>query len=307
MNLLQDIQESIIQEDVEIAPILLKLRLLAARLGSQELEDWVKYESEGYPSGEQVPEYRIIPVSYAATFSGPLGSGIKNAPIPSYLIDKFAGEGWNHYRLTQGVAGIDALLDKSSKGSGAFHINASNLILLLQGNVYEGYVCNSVDGTVSGASLAEIKHAVRSRVLELTIELEKIPGASEIKFGGSTPKNDDISKQVAQISQQIIYGDMHAITNTGHGAHINLTIQKGDSKAFIKCLVDSGIQKSDAEKLADIVESEPPGDEVEPFGEKAKKWLVENIKKTTDGTWKIGVSVATEVIKEAVLKYYGLK
>jgi hypothetical protein len=34
---------------------------------------------------------------------------------------------------------------------------------------------------------------------------------------------------------------------------------------------------------------------------------VDNLKKAADGTWKIGVSVATDVIKEAVLKYYGLK
>jgi hypothetical protein len=47
MSLLQEIQESVIQEGTEIGPVLLKLRLLAARLGSAELGEWVEYESEG--------------------------------------------------------------------------------------------------------------------------------------------------------------------------------------------------------------------------------------------------------------------
>jgi hypothetical protein len=33
----------------------------------------------------------------------------------------------------------------------------------------------------------------------------------------------------------------------------------------------------------------------------------DNLKKAADGTWKVGVSVATDLVKEALLKYYGLK
>lgn len=49
MGLLHEIQSSVVQEGSDIGPILLKLRLLAARLRSDELEEWVKHESEGYP------------------------------------------------------------------------------------------------------------------------------------------------------------------------------------------------------------------------------------------------------------------
>lgn len=44
----------------------------------------------------------------------------------------------------------------------------------------------------------------------------------------------------------------------------------------------------------------------EMLGAKAKHWLVENLKKAGAGTWKAGVSVATKIITEAALKYYGL-
>lgn len=92
MSLLREIQADLLDPNRDIGPILLKLRFLASRLGSDMLEEWVKHESEGYPTDVPVPDYRKIGVSYRATFSGPFGSGIKNAPLPSYQVKKFAGE-----------------------------------------------------------------------------------------------------------------------------------------------------------------------------------------------------------------------
>ena len=54
MSLLHQIQESVVQEGCDLGSVLLKLRLLAARLGSDVLEEWVKHESEGYPKDAEV-------------------------------------------------------------------------------------------------------------------------------------------------------------------------------------------------------------------------------------------------------------
>jgi hypothetical protein len=307
MGLLHDIQAAVLEEGSDLGPILLKVRLLAARLGSQPLGEWVKHESEGYPPDSPLPDYRIIPVSYTATFFGPFGSGIKNAPIAPYLIEKFAGKKWNKHEMRQSIAAVDELL-ASSKGSGSLHINAANLILLLQGKVYEDYACNDVTGTVSRASLAEIRYAVRSRVLELTIEFEKaVPEAATIVLGKGENSPPASSAVATQISQQIIYGNVTTISATGEGSQVNVSIGKGDAQGLVEYLKQAGIAEPDAKQLAEIVASEKPESKQEPLGTKAKKWLVENLKKAANGTWKAGVSVATDVIKEAVLKYYGLK
>jgi phosphodiesterase/alkaline phosphatase D-like protein len=76
---------------------------------------------------------------------------------------------------------------------------------------------------------------------------------------------------------------------------------------LVEFLKQAGIPEADARQLGDIVATEEPESKQEPLGSKAKKWLVDNLKKAANGTWKVGVSVATDVIKEAVLKYYGLK
>ncbi len=307
MSLLHDIQAAVLQEDSDLGPILLKLRLLAARLGSQPLAEWVKHESEGYPADADLPDYRIIPVSYTASFSGPFGSGIRNAPISPYLIEKFAGKSWVRYEMRQSIAAVDDLLGSSAKG-GSLGINAANLILLLQGQVYPDYACNEVTGMISRSSLAEIRHSVRSRVLELTIELEKsIPEASAVELGKADPSSNKNSAVATQIAQQIIYGNVTSISATGDGARINVALGERDVDGLVEFLVQSGLPETDARQLGQIVASEEPESKAEPMGSKARKWFVDNLKKAADGTWKVGVAVATDVIKEALLKYYGLK
>ena len=84
MSLLQKIQESVVNEKADLGSILLKLRLLASRLGSDLLEEWVKHEAEGYPKDIDVPSYRVVSVSYRGSFSGSFGAAINNAQIPPY-------------------------------------------------------------------------------------------------------------------------------------------------------------------------------------------------------------------------------
>lgn len=306
MGLLADIQSAVLQDQSDIAPILLKLRMLAARLGSQPLAEWVKHESEGYPSEVDVPDYRILGVSYKATFSGPFGSGINNAPISPYLIEKFAGKRWTHFEMRQSIAAVDELLSNSEKGR-ALQIEASNLILLLQGKVYEDYACNSVTGTISRASLAAIRHAVLNRILELTLEIERsIPEAANVSLANPGDLSGTAAGVTTQIAQQIIYGNYTAVSAQS-GASVSISIDTGNKEALSQYLVQAGISVDDARALSDLASSEKPESAAEPMGPKVKEWLLKNLKKAGSGTWKVGLAVATDVIKEALLKYYGLK
>jgi hypothetical protein len=126
MGLLTEIQAALMGGD-PIGPILLKLRFLASRLGSNVLEEWVKHESEGYPNDVILPSYRKVPVSYIGSFSGPFGSGIKNAPIPPYVIHEYAGDGWNVYEIHQGIAAIEDLVSSEKSGRSADQCSQFNL------------------------------------------------------------------------------------------------------------------------------------------------------------------------------------
>ncbi|WP_421191632.1 hypothetical protein [Aeromonas enteropelogenes] len=306
MSLLHEIQAAVLQDNADLGPILLKLRLLAARIGSQPLAEWVRYESEGYPKDAEIPHYRMIPVSYTANFSGAYGSGIKNAPISPYLIGKFAGKQWVQHEMRESIAAVDDLLSPSDHKDD-FGIDASDLILCLQGKVYPNYACNSVSGIISRSSLASIRHAVRSRVLELTLELEKsVPEAASVILGpASLPSASNVAA-AAQIVHQIIYGNYTSIAATGNGSTIQITVVPHNEKSLADYLTNSGMAEQDALELARLAALEQPESKTEPMGPEVKSWVIENIKKAASGTWKMGLSVATDVIKEALLKYYGL-
>ena len=305
MPLLYDIQEAVVQEGADLGSILLKLRFLAARLGSGVLEEWVKHESAGYPEGVEVPDYRIAPVSFTGTFSGPFGSSIRNAPIPTHAIKQIAGEHWVTHQIRESISGVDELVRGSAK-SGSLGIDASNLILLLQGKIYEDYACNSVSGKIARTSLTEIQQAVRGKILELTLELEKsIPAAAEVSFGASHAKEADPEK-IQQITQQIIYGSVGTAVAGSHNANVSVKVNERDESSFVRFLVESGIPEQDASELVEILASEYPESAEKPFGKKAKKWITSNLKKAVDGGWKASLSVATSVLTEAAKKYYGL-
>lgn len=307
MSLLHEIQAAVLQEGSDLGPILLKLRLLAARIGSQPLAEWVKHESEGYPCDAELPDYRFIPVSYTANFSGPFGSGIKNAPIPPYLVKALAGEHWVRHEMRESIAAVDDLLANAENG-GHLTIDAADLILMLQGKVYSDYACHSVTGSIARSSLATIRHAVRSRVLELTLELEKsVPDAAAVAMGPAALPSAPSAAAATQIAQQIIYGNFTSIAATGDGATIQVAVAPHDARSLAKFLTGSGMAEEDAQELSRLAASEEPESNEEPMGPQVRNWLVENLKKAAAGTWKMGVSVAMDVVKEALLKYYGLK
>ena len=300
------IQENLIDEKCSLSSILLKFRLFASKLGSELLEDWITYESDGYPAEVNIPEYRKIVVTYNGTFSGPFGSGIQNAPIPPAAIAVHAGEEYLNKEIRHSVAGIEHLI-RDYGANGSLKIDGGNLMLLLNHKVYPEFSCIDIKGNVSTMHLLEAMNTVRTKLLDLTIKIaSSYPQATEIELGST--KNsvaDKIGKGVSEMAQNIIYGSQTIINNSGKNNTFNLKIDAGDLSQFTKYLTENGIDKNDAEELSEIVKNEVPENGVEPFGQKAKEWLGKNIGKSFTGAWKASGAVATTLITEALKKYYG--
>lgn len=304
MSILREIQAAILQDDPDLGTILLKLRFLASRLGSEPLEDWVKFEAEGYARDtEDIPSYRQVDLSYSGSWSGPFGSGIRNAPIPSYLIEQHAGKGWTKYRVKESIASVQ----KMAASDRTMGINASNLILLLQGKVYEDYACNDVTAEMSAVALREIVQTVRARILELTIELEKrVPAAVDVTLQQVISKTPESAATVTQIFNQTVYGNVTHVTATD-SAQVTLAITAGDSVSMASELAKAGLPEDAAKEITKVIVSENAEDADKPLGPKALAWIKKSVPKAASGAWKIGSAVATDLIKEAALKYYGLK
>lgn len=304
MALLHDIQSAAMAETADTSSLLLRVKFLAAKLGSKPLADWVVHESEGFPDGVDVPVYRQIPVTYKGTFTRGFGAGIKDAPIPGFLIAKFAGDEWNLFEARQSMAAIDNLIAGSD---GTLQISASNLILLLQGKIYPGHACNAIYGTIGVSSLVAIRHAVKSKILDLTLQLEKeVPVAALVEVGGqhtTTPKDAALT---THFFQQIVQGNVNHIVTTGDGNAIMAGVVQGDLNSMIQHMVAAGIATEEAEEVAAIIADEPPTSPTAPLSESASAWVWEKAKQAGSSVGKMGKSVAIAVLVEAAKHYWGL-
>ena len=205
MSLFDQIQSSVSQEDTSLNTVLLQLRLLANHLDSEPMAQWVRAELEGYAS-DDVPQYRVVTVEYMGTFFGPFGSGYQNAPIPSTLVEKIAGEHWTRHKLTQSISEIGQLA-KSVQSGGHIQLRCSDLILLLQGKIYPGYNCNGVVGVVPSTKMVNILDIVRSKVLDLTFAMEKAdPNVREVEVGNVHMPSDAVTTKMDDAFYQTVHG-----------------------------------------------------------------------------------------------------
>jgi len=59
MSLLEEIQTAAVDSTSDLGAILRRCKVLAARLGSKPLEEWLLWESNGYPAEAELPDYRV--------------------------------------------------------------------------------------------------------------------------------------------------------------------------------------------------------------------------------------------------------
>ena len=101
MTVLEEIQAAAVDGKTDLGTILRKCKLLASRLGSQPLEDWLLWESNGYPDDVPVPDYRKWPLQLKGYFAGYFGARITNAPIPWLSLPEKVRDQYEHYECRQ--------------------------------------------------------------------------------------------------------------------------------------------------------------------------------------------------------------
>lgn len=172
MTLLEEIRDAAVDGNSDLSTILRKCKVLAAKLGSKPLQDWLIWESGGYPESADVPSYRVYPLAVRGQFAGP--GGVKILPIPSIYLPDRAKRLYERYACRQSIATIE----KTVKENGIrqkLTVGASDLAILLGdvGEVYEGRNCIHAWAEFPSGNLVEIVNAVRDRILDFTLALQK--------------------------------------------------------------------------------------------------------------------------------------
>jgi hypothetical protein len=159
--------------------------------------------------------------------------------------------------------------------------------------------------SISVSAVIEVLSSVRDSLLDFMLKIDS-------EFGSITEIEELKTKkeQISTIMNQTIIntsGDGNVV-NTGEKAKISakINITKGNKDELIKHLKENGISEEDTSELAAIIDTEQPDTTKKTFGEKVNAWTQKMLGKALNGSWKIGVGAAGNLLAEAIKLYYGI-
>ncbi len=301
MALIEEIQAEAVDSNANLGAVLRKCKLLAARLGSQQFEDWLVWESNGYPDDAEVPGYRKWPLEVKGHFAGPFGSGIRNAPIPSICLPEKVREAYSNYECRQSISSIEKTLGSAEKTS-TLHVPAGDLAVVLGHNVYQRQNCLDAWGEFALGNLLEVLNTVRNKILDFTIAIWKEdPTAGEVI--GSKDENIEPSK-VTQIFNTTVFGGAANLVGSSNNSIIDFNVVTNDVASLENALKQNNVSDSDIESLKNVLAEEQEAHK--RFGPKVSSWIGKMVGKAADGSWNVSIGAASGILSQIISNFYGL-
>jgi hypothetical protein len=228
MSLLREIQSAAIDSNTDLATLLRKCKVLAARLGNQEFKVWVDNELSGYKSKNVLPEYRVLDVFSKGHFAGPFNSGMNNADIPLSCIPEEYREMMSKSYMMQPVASIEALISKSKSGSVEEPWNP-DFVAMVGRDMYTNMWCMQAWKVIPKGAIVAALSEVRNRILSFVLEIEaEDPEAGEAALN-TTPVPQE---KVQQIFHMTINGNVQNVATGSHDFEQNINNTDTNAELF---------------------------------------------------------------------------
>ena len=291
MTILEDIQNAAVDAKSDLSTVLRKCKLLAVRLGSQALEDWVILESNGYADNIPVPNYRVWQLEIKGDFAGPFGSGILNAHIPYAMLPESVRDSYKQWECRQSVAGVEDVIRTSKQET--LIIPTGDLALYIGNKLYKNQNCVHARAEFSKGNLVELLNSVRNRILDFTLAVWKeAPSAGEI---GSGKQSTLEHNRITQIFNTTVYGGSANLVGSSNASLIAFNIGIKDFSAVERALTEQGVSQEDISELREVLDSEPELNVPNKFGPRVSKWVSKMTEKAAVGVWDIGLGAAGSI------------
>ena len=297
-TLLRQIQEGATESKESVAVVLRRAQILAARLDHGPLKDWVGWELNGYPDLESLPDYRVIPtVQVLGDFSGPLGAGMKNAPIAPASIPEEAHEVLFSHAFFDPIAELESLAQTEGTLQAPW---PTNLVAAYGGHMYQGYVCMSANKQLTPHGIAGVIDQVRNRLLAFALEIEaEAPDAGEAEPGEQPVPEEKVS----QIVNTTIYGGQNTVAaGSTDVAQQPVQVQINNWGDIEVELGKLGVPDAELRELQQALAS----DGAQAIGPETQGWLGRLAGKVGSGSVVLAEGVTVEVVAEALARALGV-
>jgi hypothetical protein len=297
VSLLREIQRGAADASVPLSDLLRKTKILAARLDNTRLADWVEKELNGYAVTDDLPPYRRVgPTRVIGDFSGFAGSGLRNAEIPSALVEADDRERLFYHRFIEGIAHYETLLGTASEGATFAVPWPGNALIKYGDRVYEGMSMMGAHQQLTNAAIAGMLDTVRNRLLDLALELEREnPDAGDAPIGTQPVPQAKVDQIVQQI---VIQGGTNTI-GAGPVSQVIANITAGPAwEELREQLLRAGLGADEVRDLEQALDADAAEVERGEIGPVTRGWL----RRAADHAGEIGSNVSTEVLTGLILK-----
>jgi len=253
MSLLREIQDSAVDAREPIGTLLRKCKILAVRLGSYEFKLWVDNELNGYSDKTEVPEYRIMTVGCKGHFSGPFGSSMNNADIPSRCIKKKFRDGLFTSYVAQPISSIESLIE-ASDGDTVQEPWPADATAYFGMDIYQGMNCIQAWKVIPVNALVGVIDKIRNNILNFVLEIEsEAPEAGEAPINSKPVDNE----KVQQIFHTYITGDVQNLATGSNNVnqHASTTCNNEIFSELLDALMKTEDSSQSKEKITGTVES----------------------------------------------------
>lgn len=304
MGLLQEIQNDALSDTTPVSTLLRKVMVLGSNIDSNLIEDWVRHELSGYPNEVEVPDYRIFMMNFKVSGANARWQLTGHAVPQALVCQLLKDDEFPLFRCRQAIGTINEDEIKASKGR--LIINMDNYALLLHGKIFDrGFSISRFWAEVSASQVLGILEAVRNRVLDFVLALKKsYPDAGEVY--GISIKEPAVEKVVSQIFNTTINGGNAGVIGSATNSTVNVSVNQGNLQDLRQQLMQNGVDKADIKELEEAVQSDPQVGPDKKFGPSVTEWIAKMMGKAASGVWGAGLEVGGEVVKKALLGYYGL-
>lgn len=261
--------EQVVDDRITLNSVLLKAKVLAYNLHSDNLKVWLEGEINGYNSEAVVPEYRHISVQSVGTFTQ--GSMmVRNHPIPLFRLSEALREFAEHATIRQSIASVQGLIDNDEGDNIQINWPSDALTMLnlelRQKNHPGGYI--DAHSKVGRVSVQTILDNTRNRLLTFLMELrEQYP---DLDISKST--SDAVTSQTAQILvTNYIYGNENIVAS-GREFTQSVTKPIKDLDSLLSRLQELGVEQKDLETLEQAVTTDQHNGR-RGIGDSVKAWL----------------------------------
>ncbi len=293
VGLISELQREALDVNIKASDLLRKAYVVATKLNIPDFKEWIQKELNGYDD-ENIPDYRIVSgeIKYYNPYHGLQPIVVKNVEWAEALQNR---------PTRQSIRELEDLMDNPDTNGSLCMLFSQETENLLYKHIprldTRPYLF------CSRTTISKIIDVVKNTILEWSLKLE------EEGITGDGMSFSEEEKKKAAGNQTINIANFQGVLGNFTDSTVNqdntINIQKGNFEDLAKFLESSGIERTDIGELQEAVEKETKIEPSKGFGKKASAWIGKMISKAASGTWKIGVSVASKLLTDALMKYYG--